>query len=701
MSAAHSRSLAAAAVAAALWLQGCNNGGASAEEPALPPTGPGCSDRGTNCKDTGCCAEAALQCFQKDDYWASCSSDCVRGVHADDPPEFQTPWSCTVLQQIPEQQLPERGAGSSASEGASVDGVDALSSGARPATAEPAAARKAIAPPPPSRDAPVTSGEQCIRGITKGVLNMQGVSGGAYAAGYGGNVSSDALTLEHNAGFSILSECVDSWTPESFNRLAFAGKTFSFRVDLSRVGCACNLALYLIATPGLDEFGVPNPGQDGDFYCDANEVGGQWCPEVDIMEANTHAFQATPHICDPPNEKGHYANCDRGGCGLNTRDMPGSYGPGASFTIDTTKEFEVHTSFPMEDGVVMAQRTVLQQGERQLSLDNNDCRDSLAGLTEVLSAGMVLRITYWGDSAETMAWMDQPPCGEEVCSGDNTGEATISGIYFTDIGASPDQPPIVPAASSPPPTTPAATADGTSMEAPAHAPASSPTPRPEETPAPAPIAVVDPTDVGDRGEADVEASAPSWHVVSDVCSWQGEDCRETLCCRSPGEQCFQKNWNFATCLPSCEPGIHGSDPPSLRTRWTCVPLSPASSYSRKSDAPQMDGIWIALLVAAFASVAAVLVVRGATRPSELPAAALQPSDRPPPSPISLFRSAWAQSGDGLPASHASLPGSPGGTFVPAVHRMPQRHPMRSPRSPTRSSHRPLPGYPRQDMRTRL
>jgi hypothetical protein len=44
-----------------------------------------------------------------------------------------------------------------------------------------------------------------------------------------------------------------------------------------------------------------------------------------------------------------------------------------------------------------------------------------------MAAGMSLRITYWGDSAETMAWLDGPPCGQQACSA-TAGKASISNI---------------------------------------------------------------------------------------------------------------------------------------------------------------------------------------------------------------------------------------------------------------------------------
>ena len=39
---------------------------------------------------------------------------------------------------------------------------------------------------------------------------------------------------------------------------------------LCSVGCHCNAAGYFIDMPG------PNGGEGGDYYCDANFVGGQW-----------------------------------------------------------------------------------------------------------------------------------------------------------------------------------------------------------------------------------------------------------------------------------------------------------------------------------------------------------------------------------------------------------------------------------------
>lgn len=262
-------------------------------------------------------------------------------------------------------------------------------------------------------------------------LSISGLSS-SVLAGSGGSIRGDELTVSHGAGLTLFSEFSGHWEPDDIAQLKLLGHSISFSVDLSAVSCACNLAFYLIAAPPLDWNGKPSRGTERDgqppYYCDANMVGGQWCPEIDIMEANNHAFQATPHKCDAP-VNGHYESCDRGGLDKSTRDTLSSYGPGPDFIIDTRKPFVVRTDFPQHDGTLVGMRTVLQQADRQVVLDRGaDASEYLAALSDIMSSGMSLRITYWGDKAETMAWMDSPPCGSQTCSGAAAGSATISNI---------------------------------------------------------------------------------------------------------------------------------------------------------------------------------------------------------------------------------------------------------------------------------
>ena len=73
-------------------------------------------------------------------------------------------------------------------------------------------------------------------------------------------------------------------------------------------------------------------------YCDANRVGGHWCPEFDIMEANKYGFRSVGHSCDSPDDLGAYHNCDRRGlCSIDVHenDVDHDYMPGSPNGIDT------------------------------------------------------------------------------------------------------------------------------------------------------------------------------------------------------------------------------------------------------------------------------------------------------------------------------------------------------------------------------
>ena len=105
------------------------------------------------------------------------------------------------------------------------------------------------------------------------------------------------------------------------------------------------LPIYTVLMPAIDN------NTDEFKYCDANKVGGHWCPEFDIMEANKYAYHITGHTCDAPTN-GVYNNCDRGGqCTLNvlTNDITNDYGPSSSNLIDTTQPFHVKTQFHKDD----------------------------------------------------------------------------------------------------------------------------------------------------------------------------------------------------------------------------------------------------------------------------------------------------------------------------------------------------------------
>jgi len=93
-----------------------------------------------------------------------------------------------------------------------------------------------------------------------------------------------------------------------FKILSLLGKVINVTVDLNGASCGCNAAFYMTSMPSAEA----SPGQGKDWYCDANTVGGNSCPEVDLIECNQNALHTTMHACKKPWSE---TNCDKGGFG--------------------------------------------------------------------------------------------------------------------------------------------------------------------------------------------------------------------------------------------------------------------------------------------------------------------------------------------------------------------------------------------------
>ena len=154
----------------------------------------------------------------------------------------------------------------------------------------------------------------------------------------------------------------------------------------------------------------------------------------DRMEANAHAFAATPHTCVPdPGVEGHYVSCDGVGCCRNTHSLDGTpYGPGPAFAIDTTKPFGVNTTFSTgtTGGKLSEIETLLSQGANnivRLVHDDASCGAGyLAALDGAVRKGMTVVATNWGSTGKMMSWLDVPPCA--VDTGCASNELRVSKI---------------------------------------------------------------------------------------------------------------------------------------------------------------------------------------------------------------------------------------------------------------------------------
>ena len=98
---------------------------------------------------------------------------------------------------------------------------------------------------------------------------------------------------------------VDYLDTDKYFKPNLLGGSLEYDVDLSRVGCGCVSTIYAVLMPAVDN------EKDKFRYCDGNQVGGHWCPEFDMMEANKYGFHASGHKCDAPDASGAYHSCDK------------------------------------------------------------------------------------------------------------------------------------------------------------------------------------------------------------------------------------------------------------------------------------------------------------------------------------------------------------------------------------------------------
>jgi len=212
------------------------------------------------------------------------------------------------------------------------------------------------------------------------------------------------------------------------------GKHISYTVDVSNVGCHCNAAFYFVQMPGYDSSQNVWAGPGGDWYCDANHVNDNWCPEFDTFEGNKETMNIALHTCDyvAPN---FYPHCDGGGCGTNAcQGIAGQYGPGR--TIDTNQPFQIsHAQVQGGDGLMSAANAWFQSGSD--TTDYNGCSDSnyVKNMGYSLN-GIVAAFSLWGGPDIDMGWLD----GCTGCGGTcNLGASSVTWSGFT-LGANKDAP---------------------------------------------------------------------------------------------------------------------------------------------------------------------------------------------------------------------------------------------------------------------
>uniref|UniRef100_A0A7S0FIM8 cellulose 1,4-beta-cellobiosidase (non-reducing end) n=1 Tax=Pyrodinium bahamense TaxID=73915 RepID=A0A7S0FIM8_9DINO len=247
---------------------------------------------------------------------------------------------------------------------------------------------------------------------------------------------------------------VPDWWKSEYVLFNLLGKTISFTVDLSKMPCGVVSCLYFV------ENWKPGPGSN---YCDIQkDFGG--CFELDLMEANSVAYEASLHTQSGRESDG---SCNENGCSTNfgrypftrtgrkTKDL---YGPGGH--IDTTRPFRVIASITMDGYMTI---TLTQEG-RELEVYSRNLASNGPGVSgknawnydaypeptgvpesaasktvEMLKNGVRLVASVW--ASDDTKWLDESGCGDKP-----HGDLNSAVVIFSDFSVKPTP--------TPPPTTP-------------------------------------------------------------------------------------------------------------------------------------------------------------------------------------------------------------------------------------------------------
>jgi len=374
--------------------------------------------------------------------------------------------------------------------------------------------------------------------------------------------SSGELEAHMDARAYFADECTPGkYDHKQYLALNLLGKTMRYTVDLTGAGCGCNAAFYLTSMRQNTQ-----PSECSDYYCDANNVCGESCAEIDIMEANQFAWHSTLHTAT--DHSGVGGGFGGGDSWNGPRDWGSAeYGPGAS-CVDTAAPFDVAVSFPVDSqGALAAMEVTLSQSGKSCPLSVRlGTYEGMAELSQALEAGMTPIVSYW--AANDMLWMDGPGTdGQGPCTVDDM-DACGKSVKFYDfsveeIGGA------RPASSS----SGGAAKQSSGNRPPAGVVAASGYGDAPATPSPAPAQAA-------------AAGAGSSVDFSRCAKKQKVDCREAKCCADPGFQCYEKNEYWAACKEACVPGsTDPEDDAEHRMPWSCKKLGDRTPSAGSSASP--------------------------------------------------------------------------------------------------------------------
>jgi len=226
----------------------------------------------------------------------------------------------------------------------------------------------------------------------------------------------------------------------NYHNFTLFNKEVSYDIDLGKVGCSCNAALFFVSMPGFNKDGSVAKGGDDKlpWYCDATGIGGVMCWEHDTIEGNQYTMAVTPHRCSAA--RGQYiTECHQRGCQSNTfLQDPKAFCPDASCTIDTRKPFRIIERYEADSTL-----TTLAGIHTRLVQGNNTFQwDTCAGQPEYLQdmatafkGNWTMTFQLWGTDKATMNWLDGPTGCKGDCVPGET-QTTFSNLAIRSLRSS-------------------------------------------------------------------------------------------------------------------------------------------------------------------------------------------------------------------------------------------------------------------------
>nr|AMD09875.1 beta-1,4-exoglucanase [Mesosa myops] len=236
------------------------------------------------------------------------------------------------------------------------------------------------------------------------------LEGADYSGTYGITSSGDSLTLKLVTGSNVGSRTYLMKDEETYQVFNLLNKEFTFDVDVSKLPCGTNGALYFVEMPADGDKGKGNNNAGAKYgtgYCDAqcphdlkfiageanvegwepsegdkNSGSGKYgscCNEMDIWEANSMGAAYTPHTCKKEGlyrctgtecgdgDERYSGVCDKDGCDYSHYRLGATdyFGPGK--TVDTNSKMTVVTQF-VGNPLTEIRRFYIQNGKQ---IDNS------------------------------------------------------------------------------------------------------------------------------------------------------------------------------------------------------------------------------------------------------------------------------------------------------------------------------------------